>query len=32
LLQLLKERFSDDLEFRQWLEAKGIEAEFRSWI
>ncbi len=32
LLQLLQERFSDDSEFRQWLEAKGIGAEFRSWI
>jgi hypothetical protein len=32
LLQLLKERFSVDTEFRQWLETNGIKAEFQSWI
>jgi hypothetical protein len=32
LLQLLKERFSVDTEFRQWLETNGIKAELQSWI
>lgn len=31
LLLLVKERFANDSEFRQWLAEKGIPSEFWSW-
>ena len=31
LLWFIKERFSSDLEFREWLDEKGIPNEFANW-
>lgn len=31
LLELIKDRFQSEREFRTWLEEKGIPAEFSSW-
>ena len=31
LLWLIKERFSSDVEFREWLDEKGIPHEFANW-
>jgi hypothetical protein len=32
LLQLIKDRFSSDVAFHEWLEEKGIPDEFSSWV
>lgn len=32
LLQLIKERFSSDVAFHDWLKEKGIPDEFSSWV
>lgn len=32
LLHLIKERFADDPEFRDWLIGKGIPHQFESWV
>ena len=32
LLWLIKERFKNDSEFREWLNEKGIPSEFGSWV
>ena len=31
LLWLIKERFKDDSEFKEWLNSKGIPNQFQSW-
>lgn len=31
LLELIKDRFETDSEFRQWLDRKGIPCHFDSW-
>lgn len=31
LLQLIKDRFTSDVAFHDWLESKGIPDEFSSW-
>lgn len=32
LLWLIKERFRNDSEFKEWLNEKGIPSQFYSWI
>ncbi len=32
LLLLIKEKFTSDSKFKQWLEEKGIPSEFYSWV
>ncbi|MGH9602506.1 MAG: hypothetical protein ACRD24_08975 [Terriglobales bacterium] len=32
LLWLITVRFKGDVDFREWLEAKGIASEFSSWV
>ncbi len=32
LLELMKERFKDETDFRGWLETKGIPSEFHNWF
>jgi len=32
LLQLIKDRFSSDVKFHEWLSEKGIPDEFTSWV
>lgn len=32
LLWLIKERFTSDVRFREWLDEKGIPNEFNSWV
>ena len=31
LLELIRDRFDSEREFRKWLEEKGIRGEFSSW-
>lgn len=32
LLELIRERFTSDVEFRKWLDARGIPNQFQSWV
>ena len=32
LLHLMKERFTETTPFQEWCEARGIPAEFFSWV
>jgi len=32
LLWLIKERFDNDIKFKEWLDSKNIPSEFGNWI
>ena len=32
LMELIKDRFTSDVDFHEWLKSKGIPDEFKSWI